>query len=303
MLRNKMLPGLLITFLIVVAVIAGSGCLDIVEKLSGERWAAYDLDHQVTPEGSTPGAIKSFTMKETYSASGEEWRYTVTGTVAGLENAQIQTIRRDSSNNTESIVTNTVECHRVAHHVTIDYANSGAPHPDWVDVTLWIPTSTLQGEDDYYWVYVKATYVDSDGKTGLWSYYLTDAMKAERESNPNISFKPYKEGDFYGFDEGVFWGLYGWIWQGFSLFAEGGVLFLEEASGSAEDYAFSCAETTRNVGQYQFNAWTLTLTYQGNEFQGVLTPDLPLSIYVDIRLAPDDGSRHFTYELTNITLE
>ena len=190
------------------------------------QWAAYAFDETVTPSSGGSGKIQSFTIESVYSDEGKAREFKIEGTYLGKETAQIVTqkmvmVTSPSYSSTTDNVTASLECYKLKHHVTVVKDETGDTHPAWADITVWIPTGDLETTTQYFWIYPKMTYVDSDGHEGGWSYYLTDAMQAEMNNPPantTVLYTPVAEGDFYGYDDYAFFGLYGWGWFWFQGF-------------------------------------------------------------------------------------
>jgi hypothetical protein len=312
---------LLVVALLVVLSLAGCGSDNGGTDENGNgngpetaQWAAYAFDETVTPNSGGSGKIKSFTIESVYSDEGKAREFKIEGTYLGKETAQITTQKMVTTSTppyfTTDNVNTSLECYKVKHRVTVVNDETGDTHPDWADITLWIPTSDLETTAAYFWIYPKATYVDSDDNEGRWSYYLTDAMQNEVENPPagqTIAYLPVTEGNFYGYDAWTFYGLYGWGWFWFQGFAEGGQQQLRVASWSAGGCNYSCAKANKTIGSYTFSAWTLDASCTGQGYsggyEGTFSPDLPLPIYLKVGSTSEGSSNYFEYTLTDLKLQ
>jgi hypothetical protein len=279
------------------------------------QWAAYAFDESVTPNSGGSGKIKSFTIDSVYSDEGKAREFKIEGTYLGKETTQIQTqkmviVTSPSYSSTEDNVSTSLECYKVKHHVTVVKDETGDTHPAWADITLWIPTGDLETTTQYFWIYPKATYVDSDGHEGEWSYYLTEAMQTEMQNPPagtTVLYTPVVEGDFYGYDDWTFYGLYGWGWFWFKGFAEGGQQQLKVASWSYGGCSYNCAKGNKTIGGYTFSAWTLDVSCTGQGYtggyKGTFSHDLPLPIHLKVASSGEGSSNYSEYTLTDIQLQ
>jgi hypothetical protein len=286
---------------------------DFTFTTEAEQWAAYAFDQTVTPQSGSPGTIQSFTMLENYSDGGSTWQFEITGTYLGIENTEIKTTRIEMDldppyDYTETTVSTLMDCYKVNHHVTVLQAPPGEVYPEWADITVWIPTTGF-ATGQYFWIYPKAEYADSDGNSATWSYYLTQAMQDEVNNPPpgeSILYVPYTEGDFYSYDTFVLDGLYGWGWSWFDAYAVGGQQYLEEGSWSESyggvTYTYSCTAVVESIGAYSFHAWDLDISWTDGtdtfEYRGIFSPDLPVPIYLKVGAA----TSYWEYELTDLTL-
>ncbi len=96
-------------------------------------------------------------------------------------------ITSPSYSSTTENVTASLECYKLKHRVTVVKDETGDTHPTWADITIWIPTGDLETTTQYFWIYPKMTYADSDGHEGEWSYYLTEAMQNEMQQSSGRS--------------------------------------------------------------------------------------------------------------------
>ncbi|MBN2100061.1 MAG: hypothetical protein JW753_10750, partial [Dehalococcoidia bacterium] len=147
---------------------------------------------------------------------------------------------------------------------------------------------------------------------GNWSYYLTDAMQAEMQNPPagqTITYLPVTEGDFYGYDDWTFFGLYGVGWGLFQAFAEGGAQELKEGSWGGVGYGctYNCAKVNKTIGSYTFSAWSLeySCTAEGSTggYKGIFSEDLPLPIYAKFSSSSGGASDYWEYTLTDLELK
>lgn len=280
-----------------------------------DHWAAYAFGESITPSSGGSGKIDSFTMECVYTESGKAREFEIKGTYLGKETTQIATqkmtiVTSPVYSSTTENVTTSLECHKLKHRVTVVNDETGGTHPAWVDMTLWIPTGDLETTATYFWIYPKAEYVDADGHQGKWSYYLTDAMQAEMNNPPagtTVLYTPVAEGDFYGYDEWAFYGLYGWGWYWFKGFAEGGQQVFQQGSWSYGGCSYSCTKGSKTIGGYTFSAWTVEASCvsgaSSGSYKGTFTADLPLPIYLKIASTGEGSSAYFEYTLTDLKLK
>lgn len=241
------------------------------ENGAAEQWAAYAFD-----------SIQSFTIEQT--SDGEE--VVIEGEYVRTETAAIETQRMDMSTFETDTITTDLECYVVDHTITVDSTESEA--------TLWIPTGGFEVSTAYFWIYPKAEYVDEDDNTGMWSYYVTEAMLDDED----YTYMPYTEGEEYAYN---IWahGLYGWAWMWFAAYAEGGDEYLEEFDSDIAGHHYSCDHTTASVSGYELDAWTITVTVSGvGEYICTVSPDIGLPIYLKVGSAGD----YFEYELTELEM-
>jgi len=273
------------------------------------QWAAYAFDETVKPKSGGSGEIESFTIESVYSEDDEAREFKIEGTYLGKENAQIKTQKMVTSTTppymTTENVTTSLECYKVKHRVRVVKDETGGTHPDWADITLWIPTGDLETTATFFWIYPKAEYVDSAGHEGEWSYYLTEAM----QNDTTASYLPVAEGDFYGYDDYTFFGLYGYGWRWFQAFAEGGAQELKEGSWAGAGYGctYNCAKVNKTIGSYTFSAWSLeySCTAEGSTggYAGIFSEDLPLPIYAKFSSGSGGSSDYWEYTLTDLELQ
>lgn len=276
---------------------------------TGAQWAAYAFGEEVTPKSGVSGAIKTFTIEETYTDSGRVMEMEINGEYLGTENTQIKTTRMSVSDSSETTVTSTAECYKVKHRVIVQRDDSGDYQPGfWADIITWIPTGELETSELNPWVCPKVAYADSSGATGLWSYYLTEAMQHEMNTAFTATYSPYEEGNFYGaygwsLHQWIFHGLYGWAWVWFQGYTEGGAQYLEEGDGTIPDIGnYSCTSSTQTIDSYLFDAWSLTITTSEGVFTGTFSPDLPLPIHLKVGANDEDSIGIWEYTLTRLTL-
>ena len=287
-------------------------------QTSLEQWAAYAFEQLVEPKSGDSGKVTSFTMEETYDDDGDVKKFRIEGEYLGKETTEVKTNKAVSTVNppdfTEETVISNVECYKVKHNVTVLQDDTGESHPDWAETTVWIPTGDLETSTQYFWIYPRSEYIDSDGNSGSWSYLLTDEMQDEMENPPEgtiVLYTPYVDGEFYGFDEWALHGLYGWAWWWFAAFAEGGEQYLKDGSwnwgAGGVTHTYSCSPTTETIGDHSFDAWNISITwsYQGEEmiYNATLSHDLPIPIFLKVGGSGGDSSGYFEYELTDVSLE
>lgn len=314
---------LLVVAVLMVVSLAGCSSKSGEQKQNGngndnvtetQQWAAYAFGDTVQPTSGGTGKIKSFTIDSVDSSEGKVREFTIEGTYLGKETVQIETqkmvIVTSPYSSTTTTVSASLECYKVKHHVTVVKDETGDTHPTWADITVRIPTDNFETTTQYFWIYPKATYVDSDNHTGEWSYYLTEAMQTEmqnQQTGTTVLYTPVVEGDFYGYDGWTFYGLYGWGWFWFKGFAEGGQQQLKVASWSAGGCDFTCAKVNKTIGSYTFSAWSLdaNCTYEGSTggYKGIFSHDLPLPIYLKVGSSSGGSSNYFEYTLTGLQLQ
>lgn len=279
------------------------------------QWSAYAFGETVKPKSGGSGEIDSFTIESVYSEDGKARKFKIEGTYLAKETAQIKTqkmvmVTSPPYGSTTENVTASLECYKVKHRVTVLEDETGGTHPDWAEMTLWIPTGDLETTSMIVWIYPKAEYVDSEYNEGNWSYYLTDAMQAEMQNPPagqTITYLPVTEGDFYGYDGWAFHGLYGYGWFWFQGFAEGGQQQLKVGSWAAGGWTYNCSKVNKTIGGYTFSAWSLEVTgssegYTGG-YKGIFSEDLPLPIYLKVGSSGEGSSNYFEYTLTDLELK
>ena len=308
---------------LLVAMLAGCGGGDTSDNGDGtptdgdgttpeaQQWAAYAFDQVVDAASGGSGTVESFTIVETYNEDGEIRKFSLDGTYlgtgGGVKTARFET-DLSTAETTETTVTTPIPCHQVKHRVTVLQDDTGEEHPDWADVTVYIPTGDFETSVQYFWIYPMAEYEDSMEREATWSYYVSQAMTDEMSSPPagkSIMYMPYVDGEFYGYDEWALWGLYGWAWFWFDDFATG-MRDLEEGSYSFGGFSYSVGQVDKTVGDYTFDAWSINVTYStGGEsggYQAILCDDLPLPIYLKVGQSGGDDVDYFEYELTDIAL-
>lgn len=280
------------------------------------QWAAYKFGDTVKPASGGSGQIESFTINSKSTENGKLREFNIQGTYLGKENAQIATqktvwVTSPSYSSTEENVTTSLECYKVKHRITVVSDETGDYHPAWAEITCWIPTDNFDTTSMYFWLYPKAEYVDSDGHQGGWSYYVTDAMDKESASPPantTIMYSPVVvgESDFYGYNDEVLYGLYGWGWIFFQAFAEGGGYDLEVAHVSMPTLSYNCSKVDKTIGGYTFHAWSVdwSVTTGGSSggWTAVFSPDLALPIYSKFGGSGSGSSDLFEYTLTDLKL-
>jgi hypothetical protein len=311
--------ALLAVAFVLIGLVAGCGGNGDTESENGgnggepAQWAAYAFDQDVSPSSGGSGTVESFTIVETISEEGDIREFRIQGTYEGKGN-QIETERLEVDLSTyessQTTVSTSVQCYQLKHRVTVLRDDTGEEHPDWADITVWIPTGDIETTTEYFWIYPKSSYVDSDGNAGEWSYYLTDEMQDEMQNPPagkQVVYSPYMEGDFYGYDGWMLQGLYGWGYYWFHAFAAGGDEYLEEDNWSVGGYSYSSGAVTRSVGDYTFDAWEISVSWaaggESGGYSAVFSADLPMPIYLKVGEFGGDSADYFEYELTDLVLE
>jgi hypothetical protein len=279
-----------------------------------QQWAAYAFGDTVQPASGGSGKIKTFTIDSKTTEDGKVREFKIDGTYLGKDTAQIVTqktvMNLSTYETTVENVTHSLECYKVKHHITVVRDDTGETHPEWAETTLWIPTGEMETSAAIFWIYPKASYADSDNHTGEWSYYLTEAMQNEMSNPPtgtSVFYSPISEGDFYGYDEYAFFGLYGWGWAYFQAFAEGGGYDLEEAHVSMPTLSYNCTKVDKTIGGYTFHAWSVdwSVTTGGSSggWTAIFSPDLALPIYSKFGGSGEGSGSSFEYTLTDLQLQ
>lgn len=313
---------LVIAFLLVIS-LAGCGGGNGDEDKDGNgdgngaetaQWSAYAFGDTVKPKSGGSGKIDSFTIESVYNDEDGLRKFKIEGTYLGKETAQVKTqkmvlVTSPYSYTTEN-VTASLECYKVKHRVTVLQDETGDTHPDWAEITLWIPTGDLETTAMIFWIYPKAEYIDSDDNDGGWSYYLTEAMQDEMDNPPagtTVLYSPVVEGEFHGYDTWAFFGLYGVGWGLFQGFAEGGQQQLKVSSWTYGGCNYSCTKGNKAVGGYTFTAWTLDVSCTGEGYtggyKGVFSEDLPLPMYARFSSSGGGTSTYWEYTLTDMKLK
>ena len=280
-------------------------------------WAAYRFGDTVQPSSGGSGLIKTFIINSKDTENGKLREFNIEGTYLGKENAQIATrkttmVTSPSYSTTEENITASLDCYKVKHRVTVVKDETGGTHPAWAEITCWIPAEDLETSTIYFWLYPKAEYVDSDGRQGGWSYYVTEAMQNAANNPPantTIYYTPVTtgDGDFYGYNNEVLYGLYGWGWIYFQAFAEGGGYKLEEADVHTATWSYSCDKVDKTIGGYTFHAWDVewsgTSGTGTGSWEAIFSADLPLPIYSKFAGGGEGSSSLFEYTLTDLELQ
>jgi hypothetical protein len=273
------------------------------------QWAAYAFDKEVSTQLGS-GQVKGFEITGEISEGNRSIKIRIESYYLGQEESEIDTrrIEIDPDGYNETINTTVVECYKVQHRVFV-IEDISETLPNLADITVWIPVAGLNISDTLFGICVGANYIDSEGHISRWSYILTPEMKNEKDNPPEgtfISYSPYQEGEFYGFENIVLYGLYNRAIWWFGGFVEGGEYYLEEntwESGWQDvNVEYSCLPTSVDVGIYTLDAWNVTIRidYHGlrEEKSGTFAPDLPIPI--ELRL--DEGGIHIEYHLLGLTL-
>lgn len=270
-----------------------------------EQWAAYVFDETVSPSSGTSGKIDTFTIEETIVDDDGTRKFKIEGDYLG-KSTDIKTTKMNLTTFETSTVTTYVECYKIKHRITVMEAPAGEDYPTWADVTVYVPTGGFETTAIYFWVYPMATYLDSDGNTGEWAYYLTSEMQTEMEQG-TVNYIPYVDGDFNEYDDWSLFGLYGWVWTWFSSYATGGDNYLEAGNMSFSGFNYSCAQETKTVSSYTFDVWTVSISGNaGGEsfvYEGSFSPGLPLPFYLKVGSNTTGDDASFEYTLTDLVLE
>ena len=87
----------------------------------------------------------------------------------------------------------------------------------------------------------------------------------------------------------------------FGVYAEGGAQELEEGNLTIPGVGgYSISKSTKEIGDYEFEMWTITLSSSTGEMICSVSPDLPLPIYLKVG---ESNANYFIYELTDLELE
>ena len=281
----------------------------------GDQWLAYEFDKEVDPASGASGTIQSFTMNCKTTEDGKVKEFNIAATYLGKENAQIATtkttmVTTPTYSSTDENVTATLECFKLKHRVTVVRDDSGKTHPAWADITTWIPTEEIE-DSMYVWLYPRSEYLDSDGKTGSWSHYVTKAMDDAADAAPagtTIRYQPVTSGDsdYYGYNSEVFYGLYGWGWILFKAYSDEGTSKLEEVDAHTAYGSVSCHKVDKTIGGYTFHAWDIKVTGTSasgfGSWEAVFSAGLPLPIYSSFTGSGEGSDSLFEYTLTDLEL-
>lgn len=236
------------------------------------QWAAYAFGDTVKPASGSSGKVQSFVYVCTITMDEEVQQYKLECTNEGTE-----TVTDGGAS--------PVDCYKIKHRVTVVKDDTASDHPDWSEMTFWIPTN-LKTTDSQ--VFIKATYVDSDNHQGSWS-----------QSSASV--------DFYGYEYyWMFIALYGWGWGYFNGFAEGGTQHLDVGSWDAGVYHYDVSQGSQTIGGYTFSTRTVDMTWAAAgstaSYKGVFSPSLPLPIYLKVSGSGEGSSSLFEYTLTDLKL-
>ena len=264
---------------------ANGGASDISSE--EQYWTGYAFAKEVDPKKGNSGKIETFTIEQ--STSDEE-TVVIEGENLGTVTEDIQVRRLDLNTYDWDVISVPVECEKVKHVVRVGGEKKS-------EAIIWIPADGIETSMMYFWIYPKVEYVDEEGNAGMWSYSLTEDMQADGNT-----YAPYEEGDGHAFGDWAYgdWalGLYGWGWMWFGAFADG-TRELEETSLTIPGAGtFSCSKATREIGDYEFEAWTILTTAGDAEYICTISPDLALPIHLRVGETGD----MYEFELTDITL-
>ena len=276
----------------------------------GRDWPAYDFGYHVRPAGGFAGSIRSFTMRGTSLEDGVARKFSLEGTYSGISTVPIVTILTEtdltSQETTEKELVKPLECHEVRHRIVMDHGGGGIVYPEWVDITLWIPTGELTKDPEYHWVYVKAVLEDSEGNSAEWSYYTDVIMRDEAKYPPpgkEITYNPHVRGSFDHYDRWAIHGLYGWAWTLGRGFADQGMV-LDDGTMEWNGLTYHLARDNRSVGAYEFHAWSITadamIDNKEVEYRANMTPEFPLPLTFRLQFK---GVQDFVdYRLTGVVI-
>lgn len=302
----KKLLGLMFVLVLVTA-LAGCSGGGSVDDLNGdtngdedaqpvsEKWSAYVFDQVIKPATGGTGALQSFVMEQSLTEDGQTRTFSIEGTYLGKATEQIKTNKLDTAAGYDTIVVTTpVECYKVKHRVTQIEGEPDEDMPDWFETTVYIPTGGVDSSTAFLWLFAMSSSEDSEGSSGMWSYYLTSEMQ-----NDGSFYLPYTEGDYEVYDSWVTYGLYGYAWPWMQSFAEGGDKSLTEGSWSYGGYSYSIEEKSKTLGSYEFDIWALDITMGAEaHYKTEVSASLPLPVLLDFGA---DGDR-YVYELKSVTL-
>jgi hypothetical protein len=299
---------LLVLAISVVMSLGGCG-----PSTSTEPWAAWAFDDLVVPVSGGSGKVATFAIQGTRSDNTATRRFNIEGSYLGKGTTDIQIRRTERSLAypyavTETIVTVPVECYQLEHKVTVLQDTTGAVHPAWAEMTLWIPTVQRSvgpvgedtcGDSSAWTSFVcRAEYADADGRTAKWSWFQTGEMAAEEGEKQGkwLWYCPIVEGEFdyylWHAPCAVYSGAEYWFANNPSLFKEG-----TRRSGYHGTTVWTGTRTKATVGNYRFSGWTLDRScgYGGlpcDTQTGCFVHDLPVPVSLELR---GEGS---TYEFT-----
>lgn len=287
---------------------SGDGSNDGEED--GSTWNAYEFEGTVEPAEGDSGELKEYTFEETYNENGTIKRFEVQVTVLGKEEANMPVERIDPTTGQSEKIDQTLNCYKLEHHIEVLQDDEGLDHPDWAEVTVYIPVDEYDSSDasPYFGIYSRMDYEDSDGNEGMWSYHLTEEMK-EKQQNQEAYYSPYTEGESHQYDNWVLHGMYGWAWTWFRPFAEDTQFSEGEASVSTGpgSYSYSVEKTTENVSGYEFTAWDVScsaVTFEGGgSLEGTFSTSLPVPIYLKVGGGDQQHYSYYEVELMSVTLE
>lgn len=222
--------------------------------------------------------------------------------IVGIESKRVETISGLTEQPLETTVTNTAECYKIEHHIIVNQDDLDVLNADWCDITVWIPTGELESSESLLGVCAKMDYIDSNKNSSVWSYLVTEAMENE-VANPSygsiVEYAPCLEGELYGFNEFALSGLYGWTWQVFGAFAEGGEEFLDDKKWSMDNeqsntsLEYECCPVKEYVGELALDAWRVNVAMADQstriQFEASLCSDFPIPTYVSVTTTSDSG--------------
>lgn len=276
-------------------------------------WKGYKFEETVTPNSGAPGKLKEFVAIETYNDNGTCRKFEIHATYLGKENIQItvQKMVMGQGMPTTTLINITKSTYKIKHRIKVLQDDSGDVHPEWAEITVYIPEDKFTSYRHYFWIYSRAEYVDSDGNKGMWSYYMTQEMMEEMNTSKAMYF-PYIEGEFYGYDSWVLYGMYGWAWIWFQPFVESyhfteGTISVGSVGVGTGGYTYTCHKTIKTVGQYTFTAWEVTCSAvsfsDSGTLKGVFSPSLPVPIYFLCGGSTETSYSYYEFELKDITLQ
>jgi len=284
------------------------------------QWYAYDYEHAAKPAAGGSGKVRSFTMVETVTAGSLVEEFNIEAVYLGVSDEIIKVNKTvtDEKTKVENTTTQSVavKCFKIWHACTVVRDDNDHGYPASANITLWIPVSgpvnlTAGYLDERPWA--RSEYSDSDGKSGLYSYYLTDDMRTEEAENRSyLDYSPYIEGDDGGdMTASVFMSLFSSSWDIFKIYAVGGGQVIKVGSTKMDIAGFSStysiARVTKTVGSYRFTAYEIVLrvktSFSTTESRIIISPDLAIPIYVKMAASVGTAGSVTEFSLNRLSLE
>ncbi len=266
-------------------------------------WNAFEFEEKVEEDGDEIGTLTEFTYVQTYSEEGSVKEFEVHTTYKGITETEITVVKYDLTDYSEEEVSFTIDAYELEHRVEVLRDDEDEGLPEWSELTVYLPSEEFDTGGEYFWIFAKAEYVDSDGRDGLWSYYLTEDMQDEQAGGDTM-YAPYVENDLYNYDSWVLFGLYGFGWMWFEPLAES---YFEEGSVDVTtpggSFSYQVEETTVSLSGYTFTGYEVTcsaVTFEDSvELKGTFVPSLSVPVYLRV----GDDSTSYEIELTHVAFE